>query len=116
MQETIAERNATSAKKHMAELRVLLLEEKANIKANTAQMEEGKTQVENQLEIGASIAHIKSCFRDFSGHIEQRKAKVFSIIHKLESIEELLTKLPTSNRAMIQPCFSSLCVLRLTLS
>ncbi|PWA68299.1 F-box domain, Leucine-rich repeat domain, L domain-like protein [Artemisia annua] len=108
-EETIEEMNATSAKKHMAELRELLQEEKANIKANTAQMEEGKTQVENQLEIGASIAHIKSCFRDFSVQIEQRKAKVFSIINKLESIEELLTKLPTSNRVMIQPCFSSLC-------
>nr|GFA01915.1 hypothetical protein [Tanacetum cinerariifolium]GFA04136.1 hypothetical protein [Tanacetum cinerariifolium] len=107
--ETIAERNTTSAKKRMAELQVILQEEKANIKGNTAQMQEGKTQVENQLQIGASIAHIKSCFKDFSVQIEQKKAKGFSIIYKLESIEELLTKLPTSNRAMIQPCFSSLC-------
>ena len=71
MQETKAVRNAALAKKHMAELRVLLQEGKANIKANTAQMEEGKTQAENQLEIGASIAYIKSCFRDFSVEIEQ---------------------------------------------
>ena len=110
MQETKAVRNAALAKNLMAELRVLLEQEKANFETNKAHIEEGNAQVENQLQNAGSIAHIKSRFKEFSVQIEQRKDKAFSIINKLETIEELLTKLPTSNKAMIQPHFPSLCV------
>ncbi|GKG49395.1 hypothetical protein Tco_0515847, partial [Tanacetum coccineum] len=44
-----------------------------------------------------------------SVRIEQRQEKACRIISKLEDIEKLLAKLPASKRAMIQPCFSSLC-------
>ncbi|KAI3713747.1 hypothetical protein L1987_72333 [Smallanthus sonchifolius] len=97
----------------MAELRVLLDKEKDNSKTNRAHLERGKTPVEGhepeKLEIGGRMAQIKSCWKNLVVQIKQSKEEACLIISKLHHIEELLTKLPASNRAKIKPCFSSLC-------
>lgn len=87
----------------MAELWVLLEQEKVKTETNTTPIE-----ISMYPQIGGTTAQIKSCWKDMSVQIEQRKDKAFLIISSLENIERLLTKLPASNRAMIQPCFSSL--------
>lgn len=124
MQEIIEERNATSAKKGMAKLRVCLEQEKANTETNRAHMEQanapigshnakmyeqGRAQVESKVKIGGNRARINSCWKDFGDNMEQGKAKTFDIISQLNNIGELLKSLPTSKRAEMQPCFSNLC-------
>nr|XP_043621164.1 putative FBD-associated F-box protein At5g56700 [Erigeron canadensis]XP_043621166.1 putative FBD-associated F-box protein At5g56700 [Erigeron canadensis] len=119
-EEIIAVKDVASAQKLMAELRVFLEQEKGTTKtkgkapmeSDNAKMHmKSQTQpdLKMQLEIGGNISLVQSCWKDLGVQFEQRKAKACLILSKLESIEGLLKKLPPTNRAMIQPCFSTLC-------
>nr|XP_043622290.1 uncharacterized protein LOC122593900 isoform X2 [Erigeron canadensis] len=109
-EEIIASKDAASAKKLMTELRVLLEQEKANTKTKgKAPMVSNNGERKMQLQIGGNRALIKNYWKDLNVQFEQRKAKAYIIISKLESIEEVLKKLPAANRALIQPCFSRIC-------
>ncbi|PWA69391.1 F-box domain, Leucine-rich repeat domain, L domain-like protein [Artemisia annua] len=123
-QEIIAEKNATDAKKSMAELRVLLEQEKADIETNRAHTEQANVPMEshnakmdeeqnaldeNELQIEGNVEHINSCWESLGEQIKQGKAKIDGIVRQLRVIRKLLTKLPASKRAEMQPCFSSLC-------
>nr|GEY12908.1 hypothetical protein [Tanacetum cinerariifolium] len=107
-------------------LEVLLEQEKANTMTDKAHMEEKEAPIEShkgkmheqeqpQLETNMqphfprTFGQMKSYRKDLSVRTEKRKEKACLIISKLEDIEKLLAKLPASKRAMIQPCFSSLC-------
>ncbi|KAI3713745.1 hypothetical protein L1987_72331 [Smallanthus sonchifolius] len=99
----------------MADLGVLLEEEKDNTKSNRAHPDRGKTpvathkrKVEMKLKPGGNIAQIKSYWEILGLEIEIRIKKVNLIILTLQCFEKLLPKLPASKRAKIQPCFSSL--------
>ncbi|GJZ26276.1 hypothetical protein Tco_0570529, partial [Tanacetum coccineum] len=107
-----APKNATLAQDLMAELHVLLEQDKANTMPNKAYMEQkeapmeshkGKTheQEQPQLRIGGSLVQMKSFWKDLSMWIEQRIEKVYLIISKLEDIKKLLAKLLASKRVMI---------------
>ncbi|XP_076897280.1 FBD-associated F-box protein At5g60610-like [Bidens hawaiensis] len=103
-----------AANKLMAELQVLLKEEKDNIKTNSSHVvPREKTPVEShkpkKLKIGGNMTQIKEHWENMGAEIQLRKEKACLIISMLQRIEELLAKLPVSNRARIQPCFSSLC-------
>nr|XP_043607786.1 F-box/FBD/LRR-repeat protein At5g56420-like [Erigeron canadensis] len=117
-------REEIRAKKHMAKLRKFLGEEKADTETSRTRLgrkrapaqtniyRQGKSQAEAKIlhpQFRKSMAQIKTYWVDLIVDIEQRKAKVFRIISKLQKIEKLLMKLPASKRALIQPCFSSLC-------
>nr|XP_043639201.1 uncharacterized protein LOC122610259 isoform X2 [Erigeron canadensis] len=119
-EEIIAVKDIQLARKRMAELRVLLEQQKANtetkgkapMECDNAKMHKKRNaqpEMKMQLQIGGNRELIKSYWKDRSVRVEQRKAKVCLIISMLEGIEGLLKKLPATNRAMIQPCFSSLC-------
>ncbi|KAK9052828.1 hypothetical protein SSX86_029458 [Deinandra increscens subsp. villosa] len=97
------------AQKIMAELRAVLEKEKDNTKTNRAHLELGKAHVDEshkpkKLKIGGDMAPVKSTWKNLGEQIE--KARL--IVSKLQSIEELMTMLPASNSAKIQPCFSTL--------
>ncbi|GJV42318.1 F-box domain containing protein [Tanacetum coccineum] len=119
-----AKENAAYAKKRMAELQVLLEQQKADMEINRAHTEQeyvpmeshnAKTDVEqnpldeNELQIEGNMAHINSCWKSLSEQIEEGKEKIDDIVCELRGIKKLMTKLPASNRAEVQPCFSSLC-------
>nr|GEW54271.1 F-box domain, leucine-rich repeat domain, L domain-like protein [Tanacetum cinerariifolium] len=78
-EEKIAEMRTKSAQKQMDNMRVQLEWEIANIETN------------------------------MSPYIKRRKSRISGIISDLHDIKEVLIKLPASNRAELQPCFSSLC-------
>ncbi|KAD3641788.1 hypothetical protein R6Q59_004338 [Mikania micrantha] len=86
-------REEIKAKDVMAELRMILENEKDNSNTNP------------KLKIEGNMVLIKSCWKNLGVQIE--KASV--IMSKLQDVEDLLTKLPASKRAKIQPCFSNLC-------
>ncbi|PWA66628.1 F-box domain, Leucine-rich repeat domain, L domain-like protein [Artemisia annua] len=124
MQEIIAERNATCAKKLMAKLQVRLEQEKDDIETNRTHIEQENVPMEshdakmddeqnaldeNQLQIEGNVKHINSCWESLGEQIKQRKKKIDDIVWELRDIKKLMTKLPASNRAEMQPCFSSLC-------
>ncbi|KAK9052832.1 hypothetical protein SSX86_029462 [Deinandra increscens subsp. villosa] len=109
---TMVLREEILAHKYTTELRVLLEKEKADM----AHLDQGKTPVEShkpkvemKLNSGENIAQIKSCWKNLGVQIEAGNEKANLIISKLQRIEKVLTKLPASKRAKIQPCFSSLC-------
>ncbi|KAK1438300.1 hypothetical protein QVD17_04107 [Tagetes erecta] len=110
---TMVLREEIQAQKLIAELQVLLKKEIDNIKSSEANLEREKTPVEShepkKLEIGGSIAQIKSSLENLVKQIQQRKENACIIISKLQHVVELVTSLPASNRAKIQPCLSSLC-------
>nr|XP_043619592.1 uncharacterized protein LOC122591088 [Erigeron canadensis] len=119
-EEIIAVKNIPSTRKLMAKLPVLLEQEKSNTKTkgkapmesdNAKRHKKRKTQPEMkmQLQSGGNVALIESCWKDLSVQIEQRIAKACLIISMLRRIEEILINLPATNRAIIQPSFSSLC-------
>lgn len=111
VQETMEVKNAISAQKLMAEFQVFLEQEKTNTETDIAQMLPRNTRPETkmQLQSGGSMAQINSFWEDLSNQIKQKKENASRIIQKLWNIEYLLTTMPASNRAMIQPCFSRLC-------
>ncbi|XP_076930746.1 F-box protein At1g60400-like [Bidens hawaiensis] len=92
--EEIKANDTTLAHHLMAELRVMLDWDKANI--NWDHMKRGKSLVENYWE-------------DMEMHSRHEKTKIRDIISKLQRIESLLTKLPTSNRAEMQSVVDGLC-------
>ncbi|KAI3812647.1 hypothetical protein L1987_17359 [Smallanthus sonchifolius] len=92
--EEMKARDATLAQHLMAELWVMLEGDKAKI--NWDHMRPGKAPTE-------------SYWDDLALQSKLVKTKICDIISKLQRIEGLLTKLPTSNRAKMQSSFSSLC-------
>ncbi|GJU07049.1 F-box domain containing protein [Tanacetum coccineum] len=115
--------NATSAENLMAQLQVMLKNEKANIETNKAHMDRGKTSkeadmleqgktqtlVKVQLNIEGTMTQIKTCLEDLSVQIDKGRTNICCIISKLHDIEVLLLKeLPPSKRDKLQACYSSL--------
>ncbi|KAM0059234.1 hypothetical protein Hdeb2414_s0005g00179221 [Helianthus debilis subsp. tardiflorus] len=93
----------TKAYEIMAELRVILVD------TNRAHLERGKAHVAgNKLTVEESLVQIQSCFEHLNVQIQQRAENARLIILKLHQVNELLTRLPASERAKIQPCFDSL--------
>ncbi|MFS8030195.1 hypothetical protein Hanom_Chr17g01531221 [Helianthus anomalus] len=90
----IKARDTSLAQHLMTELWVMLEQDKANI--NLDHMERGKAPIENYSE-------------DLTMRSQLEKTKICDIISKLQHIEGVLTKLPTSDRAKMQSSFSSLC-------
>ncbi|KAI3713665.1 hypothetical protein L1987_72248 [Smallanthus sonchifolius] len=92
--EEIKARDATFAHHLMTELWVMLEEDKAKI--NRDHMRPGKAPTESHCD-------------DLAMQSQLVKTKICDIISKLQHIEGLLTKLPTSNGSKLQVSFSSLC-------
>ncbi|PWA46536.1 hypothetical protein CTI12_AA507750 [Artemisia annua] len=92
IQEMRALMNTESALTCMAELRVMLEQEKANIKTNIAHMDRVMTPMEG--------------WKDLKAQIKHGEAKTSGIISKLCGIEESLEELPASKRARIETSFS----------
>ncbi|KAM0041397.1 putative F-box domain, leucine-rich repeat domain superfamily, F-box-like domain superfamily [Helianthus debilis subsp. tardiflorus] len=92
--EEIKASDATLAQHLMAELRMKLERDKANI--NWADMEQRKEPIKNYRE-------------DLTKQSQRETKKICDIISKLQRIEGLQTKLPTSKRAKMQLVFDSLC-------
>ncbi|PWA67797.1 F-box domain, Leucine-rich repeat domain, L domain-like protein [Artemisia annua] len=90
------------AQNQMARLRVMLEHEKTKMETNIA-------QVENLLQMGRRMTHVNRCWEGLSDRIEQGKEQTDDIISQLINIKGVLTKMPASKRAEMQPCFSSLC-------
>ncbi|KAI7747531.1 hypothetical protein M8C21_016733, partial [Ambrosia artemisiifolia] len=101
---TIVFREEVQAQNIMAELRVLLEKEEDKSKDNKTHVESHKPKKVKL--IGEDMMHIKSCLENLGARIE----KSCLMISKLQETEALLRKLPASNRAKIQQCFSSLCI------
>lgn len=104
LQEIRAVRDTVLAQNQMAELQVLLRQEKskterahverekAPMKSRTTELhEEGKAQFGMDMQL-----------------LHPEDAKICDIISKLQYIEGLLTNLPTSVRTKMEACFSSL--------
>nr|GEW05512.1 hypothetical protein [Tanacetum cinerariifolium] len=117
-EEVMTDTNTASAKKGMAELQVLLEQEKADIQTNRAHIEQGNAPMESHnakmdgeqnVQVEGNMAHISSCWKGLSKQIAQGEAKTDDIVSRLHHIKKLLTKLPASNRAELLPCFSRLC-------
>uniref|UniRef100_A0A251RLJ4 Putative F-box domain, Leucine-rich repeat domain, L domain-like protein n=1 Tax=Helianthus annuus TaxID=4232 RepID=A0A251RLJ4_HELAN len=112
-------RNVTSARNLMSELQGFLDEWKENRETNTAHMKQDKAPIEienrraqlktkRKWPFGEQMTHIKDQF--WKGH-----KNTCQIISKLEKIEEILTRLPTSRRAKLQQSFSNLCLEAVTI-
>ncbi|GJW00307.1 hypothetical protein Tco_1555558 [Tanacetum coccineum] len=95
MQEIIAEENATYAKNRMAELQVLLEQEKADMETNRAHTEQKNVPMEshnaktdeeqnaldeNELQIEGNVEHINSCWESLGEQIKQGKEKIDDIV------------------------------------
>lgn len=76
---------------------------------NTKRYEKRKTELEKLLMIEERTNQINMCWNDLSEQIEKKKEKTLDLISRLQDIKDVLTKLPTSKRADLQVCFSSLC-------
>ncbi|KAJ0431819.1 putative F-box domain, leucine-rich repeat domain superfamily, F-box-like domain superfamily [Helianthus annuus] len=113
---TMVLREEIEARKLISKLGVLLEKEKDNTKTSSACVERGEAPVEShkpktekKLKIGGNVAQIKGYWEDLGVQIEQRNKTACHFLSKLQHIEQLLTMLPASNKAKIQPCFSTLC-------
>lgn len=121
MQEAIADMNATQARFWMADLQKRLNREKDIIETNRDHMQQptesmynddddnGEPETQMQMEIKKITEQIKSCWIGHKELIKRGTGIVNIITYSLEKIESFLRKLPASKRAMLQPCFSSLC-------
>ncbi|XP_071702102.1 F-box protein At5g03100-like [Rutidosis leptorrhynchoides] len=95
-------KDATSAKRIMAKLQVLLEREKINCEQGEAkQIDEGQL-VEDE------ISHMRNCWTDMFVEINEERVKIDEILLMLDEIKELLKGLPISKRDGIQAQFSSL--------
>ncbi|KAJ0685760.1 putative F-box domain, leucine-rich repeat domain superfamily, F-box-like domain superfamily [Helianthus annuus] len=112
-------RNVTSARNLMSELQGFLDEWKENRETNTAHMKQDKAPIEienrraqlktkRKWPFGERMTHIKDQF--WEGH-----KNTFHVISKLEKIEEILTRQPTSRQAKLQQSFSNLCLEAVTI-
>ncbi|KAK9052829.1 hypothetical protein SSX86_029459 [Deinandra increscens subsp. villosa] len=112
---TLVFHEEVKAQKIMAELGVILEEEKNNTKTNRAHLECGNAQVEShkpkaKMELKfVKMSQMMSSWENLGVQLQRRKEKAWVIFSKLHDIEELLTKLPASKRAVFQPRFSSFC-------
>ncbi|GKC15667.1 hypothetical protein Tco_1012449 [Tanacetum coccineum] len=94
-EEIIAEENATYAKNRMAELQVLLEQEKADMETNRAHTEQKNVPMEshnaktdeeqnaldeNELQIEGNVEHINSCWESLGEQIKQGKEKIDDIV------------------------------------
>ncbi|PWA98287.1 F-box domain, Leucine-rich repeat domain, L domain-like protein [Artemisia annua] len=100
-EESRVRKDTKLAQNQMASLQLMLEHEKTK-------MENQITQVENLLQIGERMTHVNRCWEGLSDRIEQGKQKTDDIIAQLRNIKKLMTKLPASKRAEMEPCFSSL--------
>ncbi|KAI7730835.1 hypothetical protein M8C21_026170, partial [Ambrosia artemisiifolia] len=92
-------KNAKLAQNLITNLRALLEEEKASIETEMAKMhEQGKAHVDPDMG-----------WNELNMQIQEGEEKASGIISKLQQIKDLLTELPESNRATIQPSFTTLC-------
>ncbi|GJW60001.1 hypothetical protein Tco_0109336 [Tanacetum coccineum] len=100
-EEIIAEENATYAKNRMAELQVLLEQQKADMEINRAHTEQeyvpmeshnAKTDVEqnpldeNELQIEGNVEHINSCWESLGEQIKQGKEKIDDIVARVATV------------------------------
>ncbi|PWA97867.1 F-box domain, Leucine-rich repeat domain, L domain-like protein [Artemisia annua] len=91
---------------------------------NMAQIDRGKTKMESDKEnileqhiaklehltqIEKTMTHTDTCLKDLNRQIKRGKTTISNIISCLHNIIKILAKLPMSNRAELQLCFSSLC-------
>ncbi|KAI7739812.1 hypothetical protein M8C21_024276 [Ambrosia artemisiifolia] len=81
----------------ITELQALLEQDKASIETKMVKMHEEKTDIDG-------------CWKYLSVQIEKGKEKTSDIISKLKEIKDIITELPASNQATIQPSFSTLCM------
>nr|GFB03353.1 hypothetical protein [Tanacetum cinerariifolium] len=121
--EIIAKKNDISAKNCIAELRLLLEQEKADIETskdhteqenapqihNAKMHEQQNARAENQMQVKGNILHINSYWDLWKKQFKQRKKKINDIISKLQETKKLLIELLALTRAEMQPCFTSLC-------
>ncbi|KAJ0466573.1 putative F-box domain, leucine-rich repeat domain superfamily, F-box-like domain superfamily [Helianthus annuus] len=90
--------NTKLAQDHIKKLRTFLEKEKAATDTKMAKIhEQGKADVD-----------IDMSLKDLSVQVEKGKRKASFIISILKDINQVLEKLPASNRAMIQPSISTL--------
>ncbi|XP_071703940.1 F-box protein At5g03100-like [Rutidosis leptorrhynchoides] len=95
-------KDATSAKRIMAKLQVLLEREKINCEhGETQQIDEGE-HVEEE------ISQMRKCWADLFVQIDEEKVKIDEILLMLDEIEKLLKEIPASKRDCIRAQFSSL--------
>ncbi|XP_071703581.1 F-box protein At5g03100-like [Rutidosis leptorrhynchoides] len=94
-------RNAATAQTIMAELQMLLAQEKEEINCETAHTDEGKLVKEEN-------AQIRNCWNDLFAQIEKGGNKINRIFSMLDQIEDLLKNVPASKKDMIQARLSSL--------
>nr|GEZ98085.1 hypothetical protein [Tanacetum cinerariifolium] len=68
----------------------------------------GEPETQTQLQSRKKTKQIKSCWIDHAKLFSRGNSIVNKVTSYLEDIESILTILPASTRAMLQPCFSSL--------
>ncbi|KAJ0462860.1 putative F-box domain, leucine-rich repeat domain superfamily, F-box-like domain superfamily [Helianthus annuus] len=91
-------KNTKLAQNLITELSALLEQEKASIETKMAKLDEhGKAHVDTDMS-----------WKYLSVLIQEGEKKTSDIISKLKEINGILTELPASNRATIQPSFSTL--------
>ncbi|PWA87081.1 F-box domain, Leucine-rich repeat domain, L domain-like protein [Artemisia annua] len=97
-----AVRDAALAENLMAELKLLLDEEKVPLKCNNENMSQRPVDMSRIRE------HIQSCFSKMHTQMYHGEQKINSILSLLEHIKGLLRQLPVSKKAEMQPRFSCL--------
>ncbi|XP_071718370.1 putative F-box/LRR-repeat protein At3g18150 [Rutidosis leptorrhynchoides] len=114
--EVEALQNATSAQQKMVELEMLLEEDKSKCKASRICIDESNELMEwhevnmnEQLFKEEKMSRIKNCWRDLGVQIRKGEFEISYIFSKLDTIEDIIKKLPTSKKKdRIQARFSSL--------
>ena len=66
-------------------------------------------ELEYLTHIEETMTCIDTSWEDLNSQIERGKSRISGIISDLHDIKEVLIKLPASNKAELQPCFSSMC-------
>lgn len=103
LQEIEATKNATLAQNLMADLRVLL--EQENAKIDKALIDRGKATMKSDTR--KSYEQGKAQVWTKMQPLQLEKVNTCHIVSKLQDIQGVLTKLPTSNRAKMEACFCS---------
>ncbi|KAK1438376.1 hypothetical protein QVD17_04184 [Tagetes erecta] len=95
------------AQELITELRALLEQEKSRTETKMAKLHElQKTQVDKHNDI---YKYINMRWKRLSSQIEKERVKASDISSRLKDIKHSLEGLPASNRAILQPAFSTLC-------
>nr|GEY05713.1 hypothetical protein [Tanacetum cinerariifolium] len=123
-EEIVAKMNTDLAQELLNNLRSRLEWEVAKTETNMSQIDRRKklmesdkatipeqhiTELEYLTHIKETVADIDTCWKILNCHIKGEKSNISKIITSLHDIRKVLIKLPTSNRAELQPCFHSLC-------